>query len=56
MTTEIFHYAAGPDAIDLGDDGDDPVKGELMRLNMGPQHPATHGVLRLAVELDGETM
>jgi NADH-quinone oxidoreductase subunit C/D len=25
-------------------------------LNMGPQHPATHGVLRLAVELDGETV
>ncbi len=27
-----------------------------MILNMGPQHPATHGVLRLAVELDGETL
>lgn len=27
---------------------------EHMVINMGPQHPATHGVLRLAVELDGE--
>jgi NADH dehydrogenase I D subunit len=27
---------------------------EHMVVNMGPQHPATHGVLRLAVELDGE--
>ncbi|MDX9790986.1 MAG: NADH-quinone oxidoreductase subunit D [Candidatus Kapabacteria bacterium] len=25
-----------------------------MRINMGPQHPSTHGVLRLEVELDGE--
>jgi len=28
--------------------------GETMLLNMGPQHPSTHGVLRLLVELDGE--
>ena len=28
----------------------------LMILNMGPQHPATHGVLRLVVELDGEVV
>src|SRR5579864_6466212 len=27
-----------------------------MTLNMGPQHPSTHGVLRLQLELDGETI
>jgi NADH-quinone oxidoreductase subunit D len=27
-----------------------------MVLNMGPHHPATHGVLRVVLELDGETM
>ena len=27
-----------------------------MTLNMGPQHPSTHGVLRVALELDGETV
>ena len=26
-----------------------------MTVNMGPQHPSTHGVLRLVLELDGET-
>src|SRR5690606_9540116 len=30
------------------------VETERMRINMGPQHPSTHGVLRLEVELDGE--
>src|SRR5215510_653709 len=29
---------------------------ETMVLNMGPHHPSTHGVLRLVVELDGETV
>jgi NADH-quinone oxidoreductase subunit D len=29
---------------------------DTMILNMGPQHPATHGVLRLVLELDGETV
>ena len=28
--------------------------GQEMLLNMGPQHPSTHGVLRLLLELDGE--
>lgn len=30
------------------------VDTERMRINMGPQHPSTHGVLRLEVEVDGE--
>src|SRR5678815_4362494 len=30
------------------------MKGEKMVLNMGPSHPATHGVLRIVLELDGE--
>jgi NADH-quinone oxidoreductase subunit D len=33
---------------------DDLDIGERMVLNMGPSHPATHGVLRLVLELDGE--
>jgi len=32
------------------------LTGETMVLNMGPQHPSTHGVLRLILELDGETV
>jgi NADH-quinone oxidoreductase subunit D len=32
------------------------VKPRSMTLNMGPQHPSTHGVLRLQLELDGETI
>ncbi|RPI18792.1 MAG: NADH dehydrogenase (quinone) subunit D [Ignavibacteriae bacterium] len=34
---------------------DDALENQLV-LNMGPQHPATHGVLRLLVSLDGETV
>ncbi|MBN1678761.1 MAG: NADH dehydrogenase (quinone) subunit D [Anaerolineae bacterium] len=32
------------------------LSGETMVLNMGPQHPSTHGVLRLLLELDGENI
>lgn len=32
------------------------LAGEHMLINIGPQHPATHGVLRLVLELDGETV
>jgi NADH-quinone oxidoreductase subunit D len=48
--SQTFEYTPG--VIDK----DDPLHGELMALNMGPQHPATHGVLRIKVVLDGETM
>ena len=37
--------------IDVERTGDD-----TMIINMGPQHPSTHGVLRLMMELDGETV
>jgi NADH-quinone oxidoreductase subunit D len=56
METKTFDYVRGSAPGDLYLDPDDPLHGELMTLNMGPQHPATHGVLRLVVTLDGETM
>ncbi|MEN3357311.1 MAG: NADH-quinone oxidoreductase subunit, partial [Mycobacteriales bacterium] len=34
----------------------DPISEERLVLNMGPQHPSTHGVLRLVLELEGETV
>ncbi len=34
----------------------DPSQDKTMVLNMGPQHPSTHGVLRLLLEIDGETI
>ena len=34
----------------------DPLSDQHMVLNMGPQHPSTHGVLRLVLEIDGETV
>jgi NADH-quinone oxidoreductase subunit D len=35
---------------------DDDFGAEHMLVNIGPQHPATHGVLRLVIELEGETV
>ena len=34
----------------------DPSEDQTMIINMGPQHPSTHGVLRLMLELQGETV
>jgi len=36
--------------------GRGPGDGELLTINFGPQHPSTHGVLRLVVDLDGEVI
>ena len=43
--------AVDPSDIDIERSDD-----ETMIINMGPQHPSTHGVLRLMLELDGETV
>ena len=32
------------------------LHGDKLVLNMGPSHPSTHGVLRILIELDGETV
>ncbi len=42
------------EAAELGEA--DPGDDQTMIMNMGPQHPSTHGVLRLMLELEGETV
>ncbi len=42
--------------LDAGDVDVERPTDETMIINMGPQHPSTHGVLRLMLELDGETV
>jgi len=37
-------------------EGAEGIRSEEMILNMGPQHPSTHGVLRLVLTLEGETV
>ena len=44
------------EAAKLGDLPLDPSEDQTMIINMGPQHPSTHGVLRLMLELQGETV
>ena len=43
-------------AVDPSDIDIEQTDDETMIINMGPQHPSTHGVLRLMLELDGETV
>jgi NADH-quinone oxidoreductase subunit D len=44
------------DAALLAEVEADPDEDQTMIINMGPQHPSTHGVLRLMLELKGETV
>jgi NADH-quinone oxidoreductase subunit D len=44
------------EASKLGQIPVDPDEDQTMIINMGPQHPSTHGVLRLMLELQGETV
>jgi NADH dehydrogenase I D subunit len=52
---EVDPHSPDIDAPDESD-GEDHLGGQKMVINMGPQHPATHGVLRLVLQLDGETV
>src|SRR5262249_36375025 len=52
------YNVAGADCDEVvaaADEGDRPGEERLV-VNMGPQHPSTHGVLRLILTLDGETV
>jgi len=54
-TTEgrVYNLSGGDwDSLLTGD----PLHEERLVVNMGPQHPSTHGVLRLVLELEGETV
>jgi len=55
MADTTLEWQSTPDLLV---DTDRPVQGDLrteeMLVNMGPQHPATHGVLRLVLRTDGE--
>jgi NADH-quinone oxidoreductase subunit D len=60
VTRDAPEMEAARDDLPEAEEFRDPATGELrqetMVINMGPQHPSTHGVLRLVVELDGETV
>ncbi|KZS66293.1 NADH dehydrogenase subunit D [Mycobacterium kansasii] len=60
MTTDTVITASGQDWDEIvtaaNEHSADPAAGERIVVNMGPQHPSTHGVLRLILEIAGETV
>jgi NADH-quinone oxidoreductase subunit D len=52
----VFTVTGGDWMDTLSSGGDDPIHDERIVVNLGPQHPSTHGVLRLVLELEGETV
>ena len=61
LATPGLNAAGHPTRVPLGVSGEngtyrEDLGAEHMLVNIGPQHPATHGVLRLVLELEGETV
>jgi NADH-quinone oxidoreductase subunit D len=58
VSTELSEYRRREESIDISarSHAVDGAEEELLTLNMGPHHPATHGVLRLLVTLEGEVV
>ena len=59
LATPGVDAAGFPTRVPLGVAGEEPhyredLGAERMLVNIGPQHPATHGVLRLVLELEGK--
>src|SRR6266480_4264929 len=52
----VVDESGSPVALEAPPSAEPDLDGEHMLINLGPQHPATHGVLRLVLELDGETV
>jgi NADH-quinone oxidoreductase subunit D len=52
MANQHDNHETNEDVIILGDQ--EVLKSDLLTLNMGPQHPATHGVLRVEIKTDSE--
>jgi len=52
----VVDESGSPVALEAPPSIEPDLEGEHMLINIGPQHPATHGVLRLVLELDGETV
>jgi NADH-quinone oxidoreductase subunit D len=52
----VVDESGGSVAVEAPPSIEPDLQGEHMLINIGPQHPATHGVLRLVLELDGETV
>src|SRR5207247_8889075 len=48
ITNRVVHGTADPTVIEFD------VRTDEMLVNMGPQHPSTHGVLRMVLRTDGE--
>ncbi len=54
MATQTLEIGDTPARAQAAVDATEDMIGEKLIINMGPSHPATHGVLRVVLELDGE--